>query len=155
MDLLQQAANYITSAAGWAPANSDSNGVYHFLLDDDLEMDFFSPDGRSGIFQSILAKVPKDDPQATELLKTCAQRAVAVCKKRKSVLAIQSDQLCLHQIIKFQGASPEELARLATQGAKDFLNDLAWWKAELGTQSSPSASAFNLAAFGNTWPPKL
>ena len=156
MDLLKQAVNTITSAAGWEPASPDSDGVYHFLVDDDLEMDFFSPDGRSGIFKSTLARVPPDDPSATDLLKVCAQRAVAVCKKRKSVLAIQDDQLALHYVVKLQGASSEDLSRLATQGAKDFLNDLAWWKAQLDTRAPvPSASVFNLAALGTAWSSKL
>lgn len=46
-----------------------------------------SPDGRTGIFRSTLAALPDTEGESEVLLKTCAQRAVAASRKRKSILS--------------------------------------------------------------------
>lgn len=153
MTLPQQAADAITSAAGWQPARPNNDGVFHFRLEGDLEMDFFSPDGRTGIFRSTLATLP--DTEAEALLKTCAQRAVAACRKRKSILSLDAGRLQLHRAIRLDGLSPDMLARVASDEARGFLNDLAWWQIQAGAKTGQSAapSPFSLSGFGGSWSP--
>ncbi len=153
MTLSQQVADAITSAAGWKAARPDADGVFHFRLEGDLEMDFLSPDGRTGIFRSTLISVP-EEAESESLLKTCAQRAVAASRKRKSIISIDDGHLQLHRAIRLDGVSAGMLARLASDAAKDFLNDLVWWQAQIGARSDQTAasSPFSLTGFGGSWP---
>lgn len=155
MTLPQQAADAITSAAGWRPARPNDDGVFRFRLEGDLEMDFFSPDGRTGIFRSTLATLPDSDAEAEALLKTCAQRAVAACRKRKSIISIDAGRLQLHRVIRLDGLSPDMLGRVAPDEARAFLNDLAWWQVQVGAKSGQTAapSPFSLSGFGGSWSP--
>lgn len=155
MTLPQQAANAITTAAGWQSARPNDDGVFHFRLEGDLEMDFFSPDGRTGIFRSTLVTLPDSDAEAEVLLKTCAQRAVAASRKRKSIISLDAGRLQLHRAIRLDGLSPDMLARVATDEARGFLNDLAWWQVQAGTKTGQSAapSPFSLSGFGGSWSP--
>jgi hypothetical protein len=155
MTLSQQAADAIASAAGWRPAKPDDDGVFRFHLEGDLEMDFFSPDGRTGVFRSTLATLPDSEAEADELLRICAQRAVAAGRKRKSVVSLDDGRLQLHRTVRLDGLSPDMLARLIPHEARDFLNDLAWWRVQAGTrtvQAAPS-SPFSMAGFGGSWSP--
>lgn len=154
MTLLQQATDAITSAAGWKAAEPDDDGTFRFRLQGDLDMEFFSPDGRTGIFRAVLAALPDVDTDAEGLLKSCAQRAVAASRKRKSILSVDNGRLELHRAIKLDGLSADMLGRLATTVARDFLNDLAWWQAHIGTQDSQAAAAspFSLSGFNPSWP---
>lgn len=153
MTLPQQAADAITSAAGWRPARPNDDGVFRFRLEGDLEMDFFSPDGRTGILRATLATLPDTEVEAEALLKTCAQRAVAASRKRKSIVSLDAGRLQLHRSIRLDGLSPDMLARLVPDEVRDFLNDLAWWQAQAGTKTGQSAapSPFSLSGFGGSW----
>ena len=155
MTLPQQAADAITSAAGWQPARPNDDGVFRFRLEGDLEMDFFSPDGRTGIFRSTLATLPDTEAEADALLKTCAQRAVAASRKRKSTLSLDAGRLQLHRAVRLDGLSPDMLARVASDEARNFLNDLAWWQVQTGAKPGQSAapSPFSLSGFGGSWSP--
>lgn len=118
-------------------------------------MDFFSPDGRTGIFRSTLAALPDTEGEAEVLLKTCAQRAVAASRKRKSILSLDSGLLQLHRSIRLDGLSPDMLARIVPDEVRDFLNDLAWWQVQAGTKTgqSDAPSPFSLSGFGGSWSP--
>jgi len=152
MTLTQQAADAITSAAGWKPAQPDAEGVFHFRLEGDLDMDFFSPDGRTGIFRSTLTTLSGEDAESETLLKTCAQRAVAAIRKRKSILSIDDGRLQLHRAIGLD-AMAADMTRAIPDVAKDFLNDLAWWQVQIGARSpQASPSPFSLSGFDLSWP---
>lgn len=49
MSLLQESVDALTAAAGWKKASPGADGVFRFRLEGDLDMEFFSPDGRTGI----------------------------------------------------------------------------------------------------------
>lgn len=154
MSLPQQAADAITAAAGWSTAVPDEHGVFHFHLDENLDMDFLCPDGRTGVLRGSLAPLPDQEAEADQLLRRCAQRAVAVCKKRKSVLSLESGQLQLHRIIRLDGLSTEAIHQIMPNEARDFLNDLAWWLNEIGSRKDATASSsspFQFSGFGTQW----
>ena len=46
MSLLQESVDALTAAAGWKKASPGADGVFRFRLEGDLDMEFFSPDGR-------------------------------------------------------------------------------------------------------------
>ena len=54
MSLLQESVNALTAAAGWKKASPGADGVFRFRLEGDLDMEFFSPDGRTGILRADL-----------------------------------------------------------------------------------------------------
>jgi hypothetical protein len=154
MTLPQQAADAITTAAGWKTAVPDEHGVFHFRLEGDLDMDFLCPDGRTGILRGTLTTLPDAENEAELLLRRCAQRAVAVCKKRKSVLSVESGRLQLHRAVRLDKMTRDELREVLATEARDFLNDLAWWHNEVGNQKESAAtttSAFSFSGFGTNW----
>ena len=122
---LDSAASAIADAAGWKPPTADDRGGYGFVLQGDLDMRLFSPDGGNTlIFWSSVQTLPVDEYKREELLLAHAQRAVAACKERRSVLALEGDTLILQRVIQGKEIPLEELPEVA----KDFLNDLDWWK---------------------------
>ena len=59
MSLLQESVNALTAAAGWKKASPGADGVFRFRLEGDLDMEFFSPDGRTGILRADLGPLPR------------------------------------------------------------------------------------------------
>jgi hypothetical protein len=99
--------------------------------------------------------LPDTEAEAEALLKTCAQRAVAASRKRKSILSIDTGRLQLHRAVRLDGLAPDMLARIASDEARAFLNDLAWWQAQTGSKPGQAAapSPFSLSGFGGSWSP--
>ena len=58
MSLLQESVDALTAAAGWKKASPGADGVFRFRLEGDLDMEFFSPDGRTGILRADLGPLP-------------------------------------------------------------------------------------------------
>ena len=69
MSLLQESVNALTAAAGWKKASPGADGVFRFRLEGDLDMEFFSPDGRTGILRADLGPLPDAEQDADELLR--------------------------------------------------------------------------------------
>ncbi|GAB1409641.1 CesT family type III secretion system chaperone [Desulfovibrionales bacterium] len=152
MSVSQHAANAITNAAGWTTASPDEHGVFHFHLEEGLDMDFFCPDGRMGILRSTLEPLPDADQEAEHLIRRYAQHAVAVCKKRKSILSLESGHVQLHRTFRLDTLTKEEISLTVPRMARDFLNDLAWWRTALGRhQHHKSSSPFSLSEVALNW----
>lgn len=153
MSLSQHAADAITHAAGWAAATPDDQGVFHFHLEENLDMDFLCPDGRTGIFLSVLATLPDQEAEANDLLLQCAKFVVASSKKHTSILSLESGRIQLHRALRLDKLSAEELSRTIPVAARDFLNDLAWWHSALGNQEGKAAlsSPFSMVGMSTNW----
>ena len=122
---LDSAASAIAGAAGWKPPKADEQGVYAFAVQGDLDMRLFSPDGGNTlILWSAVQTLPEDRYTREELLLAHAQRAVAACKERGTVLALEGDTLILQRVLQARETPLEELPGIAER----FLNDLDWWK---------------------------
>ena len=122
---LDSAASAIAGAAGWKPPKADEQGAYSFTLQGELEMRLFSPDGGNTlVFWSSVQILPDDAYSREELLLAHAQRAVAACKDRETVLVLENDTLILQRVIQGKETPLEALPGIA----EGFLNDLAWWK---------------------------
>lgn len=146
MIVVQDCVDAITAAAGWKKASPDKEGRFHVILEGDLSMDMFSPDGRTVLFLSDLGPLPQDTQSAEALLQKGAAGVVAGSRKRRSILSLEGDRLVLHRAV------PMGDLALMPEHAKDFLNDLAWWKGQLQgkTASSPFSFAFS-GMSGNVW----
>ncbi len=127
--LLKNTAETIADAAGWKKPEADADGSFPFFLEGDLDFKLLTPDGKTGIFLARLADAPDaGSPQEGAELERIASLAAGVLKNRGSVLSI-SDQnvLELHRSFPLNDCRGQQL--LST--ARDFLNDLAWWKKQL------------------------
>ena len=152
MALMDEAVQAVVDAAGWKKPESSRDGACHFHLKGDLDFSLFSPDGRTCIMRGTVAELPSDNMQRDDLLKDVSKRQVAVCRKRPSVLTVEQagqslmasddgkDKLLLFRQIRLE-AGQYEAVKIAV---KEFLNDLAWWKASLGTRQNSSASFFSM-----------
>lgn len=149
--LLQQTADVITEAAGWKRAAPDERGVFHFSLEGGLDFDLFSPENRTAILFAGLGPAPDEaTPQGEAELRRLASLAAGSLKKRRSVFGIGESGLELYLSFPLSEA-PDRSPALE---ARDFLNDLAWWKKQLSGaahQSGTSASPFSFA-FGGWFP---
>lgn len=125
MSIMRATAEAIASAAGWKAPSPGDDGHYLFRLEGGLDMELFSPDGRSCILRGTVGALPADERAAETLLAECARFAVARGRSRRSVLALEDGSLVL-----FRQLGPEELAQpdAPSRQAGDFLNDLAWWR---------------------------
>lgn len=83
MSLLQKSVDALTAAAGWKKASPGADGVFRFRLEGDLDMEFFSPDGRTGILRADLGPLPAAEQDADDLLRKCASRMVAASRSRR------------------------------------------------------------------------
>ena len=83
MSLLQESVDALTAAAGWKKASPGADGVFRFRLEGDLDMEFFSPDGRTGILRADLGPLPAAEQDADDLLRKCASRMVAASRSRR------------------------------------------------------------------------
>lgn len=147
MTLLQSALDAVTAAAGWKPAEPDASGVARFALQGDLAFDMSSPDGRVCILRAELCTLPGNESEADSLLEKCAAQVVGVCRKRSSVLSLQGDRLVLSRLVPMNAAT---LAGLMPEQVQSFLNDLAWWQAQISGSRQP-ASPFSAPGGMNFW----
>ena len=80
-------------------------------------------------------------------LKRLAALAAGTLKKRRSSFAIAGQRLELSRTFPMQTASELEISPLV----RDFLNDLAWWKAQISgssnTSSNTSSSPFSMGGW--------
>ena len=154
MSLLQESVDALTAAAGWKKASpgadgvfrfrlEGADGVFRFRLEGDLDMEFFSPDGRTGILRADLGPLPAAEQDADDLLRKCASRMVAASRSRRTVLSVDEGRFSLHLVVPLA----ESVASMPGY-AKDFLNDLAWWKRQV---QGGGASAFSFFSGMQAW----
>ena len=138
MSLLQESVDALTAAAGWKKASPGADGVFRFRLEGDLDMEFFSPDGRTGILRADLGPLPAAEQDADDLL-----RMVAASRSRRTVLSVDEGRFSLPLVVPLA----ESVASMPGY-AKDFLNDLAWWKRQV---QGVGASAFSFFSGMQAW----
>lgn len=127
---LDNAAAKVALAAGWQAPSPDAEGHYQFTLRGGLALTMFSPDGNTIILRAAVQSLPGEEGPRENFLRAQAKLAVAAFKERKAVLALEGEQLILHQMIPSKETPLENLPGLV----KAFLNDLDWWKAQAARQ---------------------
>ena len=146
---LQQIADIITNAAGWKRAEPDSEGVFRFSLEGGLDFSLLSPENRTAVLLADLGPAPEAGTmEGNDRLKRLAALAAGTLKKRRSSFAIAGQRLELSRTFPMQSASEREISLLV----RDFLNDLAWWQAQMNgaranSSSSTSSSPFSLGGW--------
>jgi hypothetical protein len=134
---LQQIADIITNAAGWKRAEPDSEGVFRFSLEGGLDFSLLSPENRTAVLLADLGSAPESGTmEGGDRLKRLAALAAGSLKKRRSSFAIAGQRLELSRTFPMQSTSEREISLLV----RDFLNDLAWWKAQINGSSNSSSN---------------
>ena len=134
---LQQIADIITNAACWKRAEPDSEGVFRFSLEGGLDFSLLSPENRTAVLLADLGPAPEAGTmEGNDRLKRLAALAAGTLKKRRSSFAIAGQRLELSLTFPVQAASERETPLLV----RDFINDLAWWKAQISGSSSSSSN---------------
>ena len=145
---LQGIADAITSAAGWKSASPDEEGIFRFSLENGLDFQLLTPEGRTAVLLADLGSAPsRGDTQGDEELKRLASVAAASLRKRRSSFAVAGTRLELSRTFPMQ-ADEQEIRLIA----RDFLNDLAWWQAQVSgthtnSSSNTSSSPFSLGGW--------
>ena len=129
---LDNAAATVASAAGWREPKPDGEGRYHFTLQGGLALDMFSPDGNAIILRAAVQSLPDEEALRENLLRAKAKLAVAASRERKTVLALEGDDLILHLVVPSRETPLESMPGIV----KAFLNDLDWWKAQAARLAS-------------------
>jgi len=142
---LQQAANIITTAAGWKTA-VPKDGIFHFSLEGNLEFDLLSPENRTGIIKAEVTPLPAAPDEAEELCARLAKTALGAMKKHRSVLAVADGHVELYRTFSLTDPSLCSSQSPLPAAVRDFLNDLAWWKAQ--TSGSPPSAAMSFSMSG-------
>ena len=144
---LQHVAEALAEAAGWDAPQADAEGVFRFSLDGGLEFSLFSPDGKTGILLGSLGPAPDCSTiQGAAELDRLAALSSGVLKDRLSVLALSGTN-----ILELHRSFPLQPADGVKAHARDFLNDLAWWKrqAEQPTSGTVAEDAPFSFSFGS------
>ena len=156
MALIDDAVRALASAAGWKEPRS-SNGLYRFHLEKELELALFSPDNRSCVMRGEVCVVPMELSARQELLESMARRQVGVCRRRASVLALEragtaprlgradEDALILFRHVPLAVGRAMDLR----VPVRDFLNDFAWWKTAMSSNTS-ATSPFSFPGLGGS-----
>ena len=129
---LDNAAAKVASAAGWREPKPDGEGRYRFALQGGLALDMFSPDGNAIILRAAVQPLPDEEAPRENLLRAKAKLAVAASRERKTVLALEDDNLILHRVLPSKETPLENMPGIV----KAFLNDLDWWKAQAARLAS-------------------
>ena len=147
---LQYIAETITAAAGWQSPVPDNDGFFRLSLEGGLDFALLTPENKTGIFLADLGEAPENGSlTADEEIKRLASVASASLKKRRSSFAVAESRLELSRSFSLQDITDREVIEIA----RDFINDLAWWKAQVsnsGSKSSSNASSspFSFGSFG-------
>jgi hypothetical protein len=145
---LQQIADIITNAAGWKRAEPDSEGVFRFSLEGGLDFSLLSPDNRTAVLLADLGPAPEAGTMnGNDKLKRLAALAAGTLKKRRSSFAIAGQRLELSRTFPMQSTSEREISLLV----RDFLNDLAWWKAQISGSSNSSSNTSSSPFSMGSW----
>lgn len=145
---LREAVEAVAVEAGWKMAMPDESGIYHYLLEEGLDLDLTSPDGRTLILSADLGGAPQaSEPGVDEEWKRIGLLAAAVLKKRASILSSHGGRLELYRTMDLTRAQPHEVI----VACKDFLNDQAWWRANL--HSDAPVAAVSSFSFAQGWFP--
>lgn len=145
---LQQIADIITNAARWKHAEPDSEGVFRFSLEGGLDFSLLTPENRTAVLLADLGDAPESGTMdGSDRLKRLAALAAGSLKQRRSSFAIAGQRLELTRTFPMQTTAEREVSLLV----RDFLNDLAWWKAQLGgagnSSSKTSSSPFSMGGW--------
>ena len=146
---LDAAVEALCRAAGWRDVPLDDEGVRHFLLEDGLDLDVRSPDGRVCILSADLGAGPEaDQPDADDQYARIGRMAAAVARAQRSTLSVHEGRLSLWRRVPLDAGEAD-----FCREAREFLNDQAWWRGRLdgADEGAAPVSPFSFGASG--WMP--
>jgi hypothetical protein len=146
---LSDFVNALALQAEWTVTDPDAEGVYHFYLEDGIDLDIRTPDGRTCIISADLGNEPENGTVTGDNeIRMLGKASAASAQKRASVLCLAKGRIELYRRIDLQQTGTLKFI----EQVRDFLNDQMWWKNVL-SGSAPSASPFSGFSSGNEWFP--
>lgn len=121
--LLEDVVSSICKVTAWKNQIQKEENTISFELENGLNLNVYSPDGKTVILYDTIIKLPSDEYIATNFVEKYATHAVAACKTKETIVSLNEDTLVLHYDITHKDGDLE-----INKSVKDFLNDLAWWK---------------------------
>jgi len=150
MGFLDDAVTVLASRAGWKTPSPDADGAWFFHLADGLDFALFALDDRNIVIRGEVAPVPQEGSARDAFLAEAAGRQAGVCRKRPSILALEGSGQSLissppagEYLILYRLLTPEQGQAAFEVSVRDFLNDLAWWKAATGAEQ-PASPVFDM-----------
>lgn len=122
---LQDIVNTITDAFELDPLLPTNTGSYHFSLEQNIDIDLFSPNSSISIFFGKLYPIENNDTTTNTIIKECARIAIGVAKKKKSIISIEEKSLALHLVVK------NDHIDVFPDYMKSFASDMYWWKEQV------------------------
>ena len=136
MALLDDIIMSLAETAHWKLPRCGEDGAYRIRLEGDLDIAFFSPDGRRCVMRTDLVPVPVDGAERNALLRAVAERQAGICRERASIVALEvpgqsllQDSVPGERLILYRMVDLDTSQEIFTASVRDFLNDAAWWKA--------------------------
>ncbi len=124
---LQHVTDTIKNVTGWNEANIENAGIISFELEGDITLNIHCPGGEYVFLYSTLASLPEDEYLMQEACHNLAKVTLGTCKKMRSSISISDNSI----ILSLDVSNVHESADIIMK-AKIFLNELAWWKKQLG-----------------------
>ncbi len=144
---LSTAVRTIVRAAGWKEARPDASGAYRFRLEKNLDLTIQSPDGVTCVLSADLGPAPDaEDREGEARLRRIGALAAGIASRRASVLSIDKSKGRL-ELFRRVNLSVVEASQVVDEAA-GFLNDEAWWKAQLAEAATSTMSPFAFASGG-------
>lgn len=126
----EDAVKALADEAGWRTPEPDDEGVRRILLDEGLDIELSSPDGRLFIANADLGTAPDADDEEGWL--RLGRLAAGSLRAQASVLSSRSGRLALSCRIDLSCSGPNEVC----EAVRRFLNDQAWWREALSEGES-------------------
>jgi hypothetical protein len=120
----------IQKAAGWSRPLAENDGALEFELLDDLSFKLIVKGGRLAAFFADLGHWPEEETEADDLARRLGKLATGTFTGRKAIVSIASGRLSLHQPFDLNSIKLAEAPELC----EGFLNDLAFWRANVEPQ---------------------
>ena len=118
------------------------DGSYKLRFDNRHNVTLSSVPGGDILIAGRLSRLPNDQTTRNVIVRECMQFALGRAGSSKTCLSLdkQTNALFLHRLV-----APDTAAMAFEENVSDFVNDLFWWKSNVGSQkadtSAPHASA--------------
>lgn len=154
-DLLQALAQ----ATGWnSVVQPDEYGVVRVALEGDLDIVLFCLGEKFCVMRGVVLELPTDEQQRRALCEQAARLQVAAVREKSSILAVEEpgmlsvpgETLDLARLICYRSLPLSVDTGTFIENVQAWLNDYAWWKANLNPsneQGSSMSSFFSAGQF--------
>ena len=148
----------LAAATGWASLGApDGAGVYRVALENDPDAVFFTLGDKTCVMRGVVTELPEAVAEREALCDRAAHAQLAALRERPSILALEEpgqslvpgEAATVARIVCFRSVPLSVDNESFTAEVQAWLNDLSWWKGNLGQaeQRTGMNSIFNAGMF--------